>query len=270
MTALRQAHIGGLFLFSIIAWGLAWPISKIGLAYLSPLWFVAIRLSIGTIVMLILAFVFNKLTLPTRHDWPLIVAIGLLQIGLFVLFINIGLYYMPPGHAALFTYVTPLWVIPLSILFFNERPKRMHWLGLMASMGGLMILISPWEMNWSDHHVIFGVIMLLTASLAWALSLICARYLPWHKSPTELTPWQLLMGTLLVLLFAIIKEPAIFTHAIHWNKMLILSLCYTGIVVAGLSQWTGVIVSKELSPIVFSLGLLLVPLISLGCSIAYM
>ena len=270
MTQNKSLYLSGLFLFNIIAWGLAWPISKLGLMYLTPLWFVTLRLAIGTLLMAVLALWCNKLTFPSRRDWPLILTIGLLQVGLFVVFVNLGLLYVPAGRAALFAYVTPLWVIPLSIFFFKEQPKLLHWVGLVFSIVGLLLLISPWEINWSNQQTLFGILMLLLASLAWALSVLCARHMHWHRSPTELVPWQLLIGTLPVLALAILKEPALHPTAMHWSPLLILSLCYTGIIVAGLSQLSGVIVSKEVSPILSSLGTLAVPLISITVSVLYM
>jgi drug/metabolite transporter (DMT)-like permease len=109
--------------------------------------------------------------------------------------------------------------------------------------------------------------MLLLASLCWGISMLCARYMQWNKSPLELIPWQLLIGTIPVLLFACLKEPIM--H-VEWTMPLFVSLAYTGILVTGLSYWSGVVVNKELPATVVSLGFLLVPVFSLTISAMFM
>lgn len=256
-----------LFIFIIFSWGLAWPVNKIGLEYMSPTWYTAIRLIIGTTTMMTLVIALGKFSLPKLKDIPLILIIGLLQISIYILLANIGLKYLPAGRSSLLAYTTPLWVMPAATLIFHEKTGPLRWFGFALGISGLTILLSPWEMNWLDTNVIFGVVMLLLASLCWAISMLAARYMHWTKSPLELIPWQLLIGTLPILALAWINEPVV---TIHWNTPLILSLVYTGALVTGLSYWSGLVVNKELPTLVVSLGFLLVPVVSMLSSAAYL
>ena len=240
-------RIFGLFVFIVFSWGMAWPINKIGLTYMSPLWYTATRLVVGTLTMMGVVAAVKKFSLPQKKDFPLIIIIGLLQISIYILLANIGLAYLPAGRSSLLAYTTPLWIMPAATLFFNEKAGVLRWLGFLLGVGGLLILLSPWEINWSDSRVLFGSAMLLLASLCWAVSMLCARYMKWTKSPLELIPWQLLIGTIPILLFAWIKEPTI---SVTWSPALILSLLYTGILVTGLSYWSGLVINKELPTIV--------------------
>jgi drug/metabolite transporter (DMT)-like permease len=267
MTQNLNIRILGLFTFIVISWGLAWPVNKIGLAYLSPLWFTAIRLVVGTVTMMALVLSVKQFSLPTRKDIPLILIIGLLQISIYILLTNLGLAYLPAGRSSLLAYTTPLWVMPPAILFFKEEAGWLKWTGFALGLSGLMLLLSPWEMNWHDGNILFGSAMLLLASLCWAISILCIRYMHWSKSPLELIPWQLLVGAVPILLFAWIKEPAV---TITWNMPLILSLAYTGFLVTGLSYWSGIVINKELPASVLSLGFLAVPVFSLAISAIFM
>lgn len=260
-------RILGLFVFIIFSWGLAWPINKVGLAYMSPVWYTVLRLLIGTVTMMTLVIALKKFTLPNRKDYPLIFIIGLLQISLYILLANIGLAYLPAGRSSLLAYTTPLWVMPITTFFFHEEAGPLRWFGFFLGLSGLVILLSPWEMDWSDGNIVFGSAMLLLASLSWAITMLCARYMHWTKSPLEMIPWQLLVGTIPLLLFAWLTEP---TMVVEWNSALILSLIYTGVLVTGLSYWCGLIINKELPPIVASLGFLLVPVFSLIISAIFM
>jgi drug/metabolite transporter (DMT)-like permease len=57
---------------------------------------------------------------------------------------------------------------------------------------------------------------------------------------------------------------------LDWNIPLVLSLAYTGVLVTGVSYWSGIVVNRELPTIVVSLGFLLVPVVSLLVSYIYL
>lgn len=266
-TRTFNLQIFGLFIFIIFSWGLAWPVNKIGLEYMSPLWYTATRLIVGTITMMALVITIKKFSLPKFRDLPLILIIGLLQISIYILLANIGLAYLPAGRSSLLAYTTPLWIMPAATLFFHEEAGPLRWVGFFLGIGGLTLLLSPWDMDWTNNNVLFGSAMLLLASLCWAISMLCIRYMEWRKSPLELIPWQLLAGTIPILLFAWIKEPHV---TVTWNASLILSLAYTGFLVTGLSYWSGVVINRALPTIVVSLGFLIVPVFSLVISAVFM
>ena len=263
-----RVRLFSVFAFIIIVWGFAMPINKIGLDYLTPIWYTAIRTVVGTLTMMVLVLMLNKFTWPDWRDAPLILAIGIIQITLYVVFLNVGLAYIPAGRTAILSYTTPLWIMPLTILFFREKPKLSQWIGFLAGIGGLMLLLCPWEMDWSNRKVIFGAFMALLSSLAWAISILCARYMKWHKSPLELIPWQLLLGTIPILAFAWYKEPLPSLRFLH--PAALFSLIYMGVLVAGISYWASLIINKELPSLTVSLGSLSIPLISLVSSIIFL
>ena len=265
---MKNLRILGLFAFIILCWGTAWPINKIGLAYMSPAWFTAIRLIVGTSTMMIIVIAIGKFSLPKPRDFPLIISIGLLQISIYLLLANLGLAYLPAGRSTLLAYTTPLWIMPAATFFFNEKAGRFRWIGFVLGISGLFILMSPWEINWSDNNVLFGAGMLLLASFCWAISMLCARHMHWSKSPLELIPWQLLIGTIPIVCYAWVNEP--FIAPLDWNIPLVFSLAYTGILVTGISYWSGLVINRELPTIVVSLGLLMVPVVSLIISSIYM
>jgi drug/metabolite transporter (DMT)-like permease len=256
-----------LFIFVIFSWGLGWPANKIGLEYASPVWYTALRLIVGTLTMLGLVAALGKLSLPQRKDFPLIITVGLLQIAIYIWLANLGLAYLPAGRSSLLAYTTPLWVMPISVFIFHEDASPIRWIGFVLGISGLVLLLSPWELNWADTKVLFGAAMLLLAALGWAISMFCVRYMKWTKSPLELIPWQLMIGAVPMLITAFIQEPSI--H-IQWTTPLLLSLVYTGILVTGISYWSGVVINKELPTMIVSLGFLLVPVISLTLSSIFM
>lgn len=263
----KNFRLLALFILIIISWGLAWPAAKVGLDYMSPLWYTVARLVIGTVAMTSIVIGIGKFSWPTTKDIPLLIVIGVLQLGIFLWLTNIGLAYIPAGRSSLLTYTTPLWVIPIATFFFKERSTKLQWLGFWLGVLGLLVLLSPWEMEWADPDTVFGVVILLLASLIWSISMLGTRYLTWTKTPLELIPWQLLIAAVPMLIYAFIQEPEM---QVVWSSSLLWSLAYTGILVTGFSYWGGVIINKELPTTIVSIGFLAVPVLSLLVSSVYM
>lgn len=244
----------------VIVWGLSWPISKIALQYIPAVWLAALRLASGCASAFLLLAVIRKLHCPRRQDLPIILVLGCLQMGLFMILINLGLHYVDAGRSAILVYTTPLWVLPLAILFFHETASWLKWLGFILGMIGVIILFSPSSIDWSNHHELFGNGVLLSAALCWAIAILCARNMHWTRPPLELLPWQLLVGAIPALLFAVYMEPH---PLIQWNGISITSLTYAGVIATGFAYWGTLVLSKELPSITVSLSFLGVPVTGL-------
>lgn len=105
----------------VIIWGLSWPINKMGLAFMPPIWYAAFRLLIGMISLFLIAYFKGKMVIPTLKDLPIIAIFGSLQMALFISLITIGLDYVSAGRSAILVYTTPIWVIPLAVLFSTKN-----------------------------------------------------------------------------------------------------------------------------------------------------
>lgn len=249
-----------LLVFLILIWGISWPITKIGLQYMPPIWFAAFRMIIGMLCMFVLVISIGKWMIPSRKDMPIILVMGLLQMALFMTLINLGLHYVNAGRSAILVYTTPIWVMPLAILFFKEKATWLKWTGFFLGILGVVTLFSPWGINWSDPQVIFGNGILLLAALCWAIAILCARNMKWHHTPLQLLPWQLLLGTIPVVLIAAFTTP--FT-VIQWNYTLISILLFIGGLGTAFAYWATLMISKELPSITVSLSFLAVPIAGL-------
>ncbi|MFO1256868.1 MAG: DMT family transporter [Gammaproteobacteria bacterium] len=252
-----KTKIYWLFLSVMLIWGLSWPMNKIGIQYLSPIWFTTCRLIIATISSFVVVKFLGKLVFPSKRDLPLILSIGLLQMGIFTILINIGLQFVDAGRSAILSYTTPLWVLPIAILWFNEKATFLKWMGFGLGMSGVLVLFSPWTIDWSDRQTILGNLTLLAAAFCMAISILAARNLRWHRSPLELLPWQFLVGALPTLALAFYIDP----HPVaEWNAPLIMTLVYTGLIGTAIGNFAAMIVGKELPSITVSLGFLGVPI----------
>lgn len=249
--------------FLVIFWSINIIFTKLALSYISPIYLSFFRLSIAGIAMFLFLSFRRRLVFPTLKDIPLILSIGLLQIGIFQILMNFGMFYVNAGRAAMIVYSTPLWVTPIAVLFFQEKLTFLKVLGLLLGLSGLFLLFSPMTFEWSDPKVMLGNGLLLLASLIWAGVMLHARFGKWHRPPLELAPWQLLVS--LVPIFFLMPTESY--QAIQWNKELISILFYNSIFATAFGMWASTTVTKELPVTVTSLSLLGVPALSLILSV---
>jgi drug/metabolite transporter (DMT)-like permease len=255
-----QKHIFLILIGTIFLLGISWPINKIGLHYMSPIAFSVGRLVIATVLTFLIVIMTRQFIWPGRKDWPMILAVGIFQIGIFVLLMNMGLSLMDVGRSTILVYTTPIWVTPMAVFLFKESAGFLKWLGLLLGILGMMTLFSPWGVNWTDPNDIAGNLFLLLAALSWAISILCIRYMKWEHSPLALLPWQLLIGTIPILCLLLFEDQ---TQVIHWNGQLVSILLFAGIFTQAIVTLGLMTVGKVLPSATTSLSLLAVPILSL-------
>ena len=81
----------------ILLWGVNWPVMKVGLDYIPSLWFAAARVLLGAACLVAILTASGRLRLPGWSDLPLVLSVGLLQIGLFLGLVNLGLQHVDAG-----------------------------------------------------------------------------------------------------------------------------------------------------------------------------
>ncbi|HSU06800.1 MAG TPA: DMT family transporter [Acetobacteraceae bacterium] len=126
----------------VLLWSSSFVAARVGLRHLSPLLFVAIRLS-GCAVVLVLAM------LLLRRSWrplggarwlhcaiagALVNAVGLMAP-------HVGLALVAAAPLALVQSLTPLLTAVLGVFVLNERLQPGQWLGLVLGMAGVALVV---------------------------------------------------------------------------------------------------------------------------------
>ncbi len=252
-----------LFGMVILLWGVNWPVMKVGLTLLPPLHFAFARTVLGGTSLLLLLAASGRLRVPPRGDVPILLSIGILQIALFLGLTHAALMFVDAGRSAILAYTTPIWVVPLSVLLLHERAGRTQLLALAFGMAGLAVLFNPLALDYDDVHALLGNGMLLAAAAAWALAIVHVRAHRWQSTPLQLMPWQLLLGSLLLLPAALVIEAG---RPIHWSWELAVILAYNGPVASAFCYWAFVTVNRSFPASTTALGSLGVPLVGVLAS----
>lgn len=196
LTLSPQLKGGVLLVLAILIWGANWPVMKTGLQHIGPLWFSATRFALGGLCLFVVQAGSGTLRLPTRRDLPLLASVGLLQMLAFTALGAFAMLHIGAGRSAILAYTTPLWVVPTAVLFFGERLSLRAAAGTLLGLAGVAGLFNPLSLDWHDAGLMRANLMLLAASLCWAICILHLRHYRGDSSAYQLAPWQMLLATI--------------------------------------------------------------------------
>lgn len=248
----------------IAIWGVNWPVIKVGLESIPPFTFAALRVVLGAITMFAVLAVRGELAWPKRSDASLLISVGLGQIGAFLVFINLGLQYVPAGRSAILAYTTPIWVVPGAVVLLGERLGARTAAGCLLGLVGIGALFNPWDFDWRSSDALLGNAYLLLAALAWAAAILHVKAHQWETAPLALTPWQLLAAAVPLVALALAFEP---DASVPLDRTTLWVLAFNGPLATAFAIWAWLSVNRTLPAITSALGSLGVPVVGLGISV---
>lgn len=255
-----------LLLFSIVvlAWGLSWPVTKMLVRDIPPLWAATLRSLVATVALLGLQWGQGALIVPRRGDVAVILGIALPHMVAFSTLTALGLQFVPAGRAIVLGYTTPLWVIPMARLFLGEPITGRNVVGGSIAFAGLLLMFNPASFDWQDGRALLGNGLLLLASACWAVSIVYVRAHTWVSTPFQLVFWEVLLATAVssVLALAIDGLPSV-----DWTPSLVLLLLYGGVCGTALAYWAMAMVNRSLPAATTSLGLLATPVVGTASAV---
>ncbi|CAM4006414.1 DMT family transporter [Bordetella muralis] len=242
------------------AWGINWTVGKAVLHYLPPIWATALRMVPACVALWALCLASGRLTIPVRGDVPVILSVGLLHMVAFSVLASIGLQYLPAGRSVVLAYTTPLWVLPAARIFLGEAFTVRRGAGLFLGVAGLVVLLQPAAVDWTNNDVLLGHGLILLAAACWAACIVYGRAHRWITPPFQLLPWQTLLAGVTQLALAFFIEG---TPPIPWSMELVALLGYSSLIGTVLAYWAMNTVNRGLPASVTSMALLGVPVVGL-------
>ncbi len=239
--------------------GASWPMLRIAMESITPLWFATTRMFIAGVVLAAFLAARGRLVVPSRRDMPMMLSLGLLQFGVMAILVAYGVSIVGAGRTAMLVYTITIWVTLGSIVFYGEKPSRAQVVGILFGIGGLIVLFSPLGLDWNNRRVLIGNGCAVLGAIAWSVPLLQVRRHRWHADPLHLLPYETILGALLSLPFAMIFESPV-PH-IAWNTDFVLSYAFIVIPATNFSFWALVTAGRRLPPIALSLAQLATPVI---------
>lgn len=184
-----------------VAWGVNWPVMKMGVVAFPPLLFRTLVLAGGVAVMAlwIRARGLSLAVPPGRRG--LLVLLAVPNVMVWHVLSVLALAALPSGRAAILGYTMPVWAVVIGWLVYAERPRPIYGVGIVAAFAGAMLLLSSEFAALAGSPL--GTLMMLCSAAAWGWGTHLLRRHLTELPTAVLTFWMLaaaipvaLVGTL--------------------------------------------------------------------------
>ena len=257
----REAGHRVLLALLILSWAISWPVIKVGIKTVPPIWYACFRYAIAAACLFVMVAVRREAAIPPRADWRLVALSAALQMAAYSALTALALTILPPGRASVLAFSTPIWVVPLAAWRLQERASRAAMLGIVLGLSGVAAIAAPAIYHDGGEQAV-AYAMLLGAAILWAISIVAIRAHRFTASTLALAPWQMLMAAGLLFPVALWFEGA--PRPIGSDGAA--SLAFVGPVATAFAYWAVVEVGRHFPASVLSTALLAAP--SLGILIS--
>ena len=263
MAFARPVTHRGLLVLLILTWAISWPVIKVGVASVPPLWYAVFRYAIAAASLFAAAAVRGEIAWPPRQDWVLIAVSGTLQMAAYSALTGTALTVLPPGRASILAFSTPIWVAPLAAWWAHEFLSRAALAGIGLGLLGVLAIAAPSFAHGGGGHA-GAYLMLIAAAASWAVSIVFVRVHSFAASPLALAPWQMALAAALLVPIAIGLEGAPRAPDLTGT----LSLGFVGPVATAFAYWAVVEAGRSQRASTMAVALLATPVLGLLISAA--
>lgn len=248
----------------VLAWGTNYPLIKLALRDLEPLTFSVLRLIGGAgVVLVLLKLTKSEWLLPIKKERSALIVISVLQIVSVLGLASVALLYLPAGRTVALIYSMPFWAALFDILFFKSKPGFAQIIGMVLSLAGLLIYFDPAVLDWHEEGVTFGLFITVFAAVLWGMGAVLYRHYNFQTPLLSQTLWQLLVASLVMLVFAWWLE---FPASYQITPRIILILIWNWFVPTALAVWAWTKLLNLLPGAVAGQLLMTTPFVGIGFS----
>ena len=240
-----------------LAWGFNWTAMKVALSEATPWTFRALCLGLGSAILFAaLRARGHSLAVPKGERLRLGV-LAFFNITCWNLLVAFGVTMIPSGRAAILAYMMPAWAIPLSILLLGERVTGAKIVGLVMGLAALALLLGEGFATLGAAPL--GSLLVLGASVSWALGTVLQKRLPMSMPAGPYTAWIMLLGGIPIFIGALLLDD--FRHLGEIGPRAALGIAYNVIVAFAWAHWAWIKIATSVPVTVFSLSMLLIPVV---------
>jgi drug/metabolite transporter (DMT)-like permease len=253
----------GLVLLTGCAWGFNWPVAKFLLSELPPFTMRTVCCAGAIGFAFLLAAARGEALVPPRAQWGRLVVFATLNYGAFVLLSTFSLVWLTASEAVIVTYTLPIWAVLLAWPVLGERPTLRRGAAVVLGIGGVALLVGIGQVH-VDPHELPGAACGLGAAVLFGLGTVIAKRRPLAMPLVAGVAWQILLGSLPLLLLAGFERP-------DWGKVTALGwlgCLYSAILPNALAYLAWFRALRLLPASTAAIGVLLAPVVGVLSSAA--
>ena len=240
-----------------LMWGINWPMMKIALREVSPMYFRGVTMGLGA-VWLLFYFRFQGLRLwpANRREWRDIVLLGIPNMFLWHALSIMGVMSLPSGRASILGFTMPVWTVVIGVMFMGAQFTPRIIAAVIATLAAIGLLISHEFTALQGQPM--GILWMELGALSWAIGTLWMRRISFTMPVQSLTVWMMLISSPLILLVAAGTEtwPTWELSPLAWG-----SLAYAVLINYGFAQiiWFGM--ARDLPPATSAMSIMAVPVV---------
>ena len=240
-----------------LAWGFNWTAMKVALSEVAPWTFRSLCLGLGSAVLFaVLRAGGQSLAIP-KGQRARLAMLAFFNITCWNLLIAFGMTMIPSGRAAILAYMMPVWAIPLSVWLLGERITGAKLAGLAFGLAGLALLLGEGIATLGSAPL--GSLLVLGASLTWALGSVLQKRYPVGMPAGPYTAWIMLLGGLPVFAGALLFDDFRSLGGVgFWPA---LGIAYNVLIAFAWAHWAWIKIATAVPVSVFSLSMLIIPVV---------
>ena len=237
-----------MLILTALIWGSSFVAQSVGMDYIGPFTFNAIRCIIGGIVLIPIILIMGKVKKESKNknnNTQLILGGILCGIALFTgsTLQQFGISFTSVGKAG---FITALYIVLVPILgiFFKKKVSLKIWLSVLISMIGLYLLCIT-----ENFSIGKGDLLVLFCAFFFAIHILLIDYFSPKVNGVKMSCIQFFVaGIISVLPMAFFENPTINSILSAWAPIL-----YAGVLSCGVAYTLQIVAQKNTDPTVASL-----------------
>ncbi len=182
--------------------------AKLAVADVPPMTVAATRFALATLVLLLTRQLVPRLrgttSRPSMGDLPIIAGLGMTAAAGYNILLLTGLRLAPASDAAMIgPAVAPVVSTLLAAVLLRERPRALAVAGLVVSIAGILLVMSP--SGTVDGSRLAGDLVFVAAGGLFGGYLVLSRFAARRFSPLDITLYGSMFGALVLLPFALLE-----------------------------------------------------------------
>jgi drug/metabolite transporter (DMT)-like permease len=157
-----------------VVWGSTYLFIKLGVEVMPPYMLGGVRFSIAGPVMIAACLIGGRRLPRDLGTFARVAFVGVLLLVVANGLLNFSEVHLSSGLAALLITIVPIWNTLLGMTGAKgERLARAGWIGTIVALGGVAILVKPFDSGVQSSWI--GVVAVLLSSLSWSCGTVYAR-----------------------------------------------------------------------------------------------
>ncbi len=196
-----------LLLFLSALWGWSFPLIKIGVSSVPPLWVAGGRISLGAIALLTFMAIRGTRLPRGRSTWARLAYMGIVGNILPFALIRWGESHVPRGIAAILMAMVPMMVVLVAHFHLPDEPLTFgKTVGVVLGIAGTLVLIGPSAFSGFGSSFT-GEVAILLATICYASSVLAGRGVPALPAGSASAAMLLVAAPLSLVVASVIDPP---------------------------------------------------------------